>query len=63
MKIICECGNEAKLNTTDVDTGEETEFTEGEGQYATVDTFTFWQQHDVVGVVCDKCEKALWMFC
>ncbi|MDF2879585.1 MAG: hypothetical protein K0R54_142 [Clostridiaceae bacterium] len=62
MKLICDCGNETIFNTIDIDTGEETSITEGEGQYVTVENFRFWQMHDVVGVVCEKCEKALWLF-
>lgn len=64
MKIVCECGNEAEFNTKDEDTGEQNSYTEDEGQYATVDIskFRFWQQHDVVGVVCEKCEKDIWLF-
>lgn len=62
MKIICNCGNEAEFNTIDKDTGKQTSITEGEGQYATVERFDFWQQHDVVGVVCEKCGKAIWLF-
>ena len=65
MRVICDCGNEVEFNTVDKDTGKETEATEGEGQYATVDTvkFTFWEMHDVVGVVCEKCNKSIWIFC
>ena len=63
MKIICECGNEMEFNTIDEDTGEQTEYEE-EGQYATTDynKFRFWTTHDVVGMVCNKCDKAIWIF-
>jgi len=64
MKIICNCGNETEFNTIDEDTGEPTSYTEGEGQYCRIDIskFKFWQMHDVVGVVCEKCDKDLWLF-
>ena len=65
MKLICGCGNEMEFNTNDEDTGNETSVTEGEGQYATTDCskFNLWEQHDVVGIVCKKCGKAIWIFC
>lgn len=64
MKIICDCGNEAEFSTIDKETGGETSYSEDKGQYATVDVkkYEFWQSHDVVGVVCEKCEKAIWLF-
>lgn len=64
MKIVCDCGNEAEFNTVNEDTKEQNAYTEDEGQYATVDIakFNFWQAHDVVGVVCKKCEKDIWLF-
>jgi hypothetical protein len=61
MRIICDCGNESIFNTT-YDDGTETNVDPEEGQYCDVKNFDFWQQHDVVGVVCRKCGKALWMF-
>jgi len=62
MRIICDCGNEAEFNTIDEDTGKQTEITENEGQYVTIKGFDLWQQHDVVGIVCQKCGKAIWLF-
>lgn len=64
MKIICDCGNEAEFCTIDEDTGEQTRIDEDEGQYATVDIqkFNFWETHDVVGIKCEKCDKAIWLF-
>jgi hypothetical protein len=62
MKIICDCGNEDIFNTIDEDTGKESSFTDGEGQYATIDNFRFWEMHDVVGIVCEKCGKSIWLF-
>lgn len=64
MKITCDCGNEMKFNNIDEDTKEEYEVTEDEGQYVTKDfsKFSFWQLHDVVGIECEKCDKAIWMF-
>ena len=64
MKIICDCGNETAFNTIDEDTGFENAIDETNGQYITLkpDTFTLWEQHDVVGIKCDKCDKAFWMF-
>lgn len=64
LKINCDCGNEMIFNNIDEDTGKESKVTEDEGQYVTKDhsKFSFWQQHDVVGIVCVKCDKAIWMF-
>jgi len=62
MKIICDCGNEEIFNTISKDTGEENSITEDEGQYSTIDNFRFWETHDVVGIVCEKCGKAIWLF-
>lgn len=62
MKIICDCGNEEEFNTIDKDTGEQTSITEDEGQYATINTFRFWEMHDQVGIVCSNCGKSIWMF-
>lgn len=62
MKIICDCSNEEKFNTIDKDTGKETNIDEDEGQYATIDTFRFWETHDQIGIVCEKCGKAIWFF-
>ena len=62
MKIICDCGNENTFNTIDEETEKETNITEDEGQYATIDGFRFWETHDQVGIVCEKCGKAIWIF-
>lgn len=62
MKLICDCGNEQEFNTIDEETGEQTSYREDEGQYATIENFSLWETHDVVGIVCDKCKKAIWMF-
>lgn len=62
MKIVCDCGNEEEFNTIDGETGKETRITEDEGQYAKIENFEFWQQHDVVGCVCSKCGKGIWLF-
>lgn len=62
MKIICDCGNEEEFSTIDSDTGMETGIDAEEGQYATIRKFTFWERHDQVGIECDKCKKAIWMF-
>lgn len=65
IKLICDCGNEIEFSTIDEDTGLETNITEDEGQYTTFDfsKFNLWQMHDVVGIVCKKCDKAIWCFC
>jgi len=62
MKIICDCGNE--VNLVEPNDGEERILDEEMGVYVTEDnsTFDFWQQHDIVGMVCNKCKKAIWMF-
>lgn len=63
MKIICDCGNEDIFDTINRDTGEQNNITEEEGQYANINSFNLWQSHDVVGIVCEKCGKAIWCFC
>lgn len=58
MKIICDCGNE-------MDFIEDKEVMEDDsGKYVTTDfdRFRFWSEHDVVGIVCAKCEKSIWLF-
>lgn len=64
MKIICDCENEMEFETINEETGEQNSLTEGEGQYATTDysKFEFWETHDVVGINCKNCGKAIWIF-
>jgi len=62
MKLICDCGNEQEFNTIDEETGQLNRITKDEGQYATIDGFEFWSGHCEVGIVCDKCKKAIWLF-
>lgn len=61
MKLVCDCGNEQEFSTKD-ENGEEYSISEDEDQYATIDNFSLWQSDYVVGVVCDKCKKSIWMF-
>lgn len=65
MKIICDCGNICTFNTKDEETGLENEFEDEEmyGQYARKEgRFNIWEMHDVVGIECNNCKKAIWMF-
>ena len=64
IKLICNCGNEMEFNTIDKKTGEQNSVAEDEGQYATTDDsrFMLWESHDVIGIVCGKCGKAVWTF-
>ena len=63
MKIVCDCGNELIFNEIDKDTGEKNHYTEDEGIYVTADgDFRFWQMHDIVEIVCEKCNKDIWLF-
>lgn len=62
MKIICDCGNEDEFNTIDEETGEQLLYIEDEGQQAKIKKFDFWEVHDQVGIVCKKCDKAIWLF-
>lgn len=64
MKIVCECGNEATFNTKDDETGKENPVYEDEGQFARLQprTFRFWEMHDQVGIVCEKCDKGVNFF-
>lgn len=63
IKIVCECGNECIFDEYD-EKGNKHHYTEGEGRYTTPDInkFRFWQMHDVVGIVCEKCGKDIWLF-
>lgn len=60
MKIICECGNESVLSKTE----DSIVFDDERGNYVTLkpDTFRFWEAHDEVGIVCEKCDKSIWLF-
>ena len=63
MKITCDCGNEVKL--VQPDDAEERIVNEEEGMCVHQNDrgkFDFWEQHDVVGIVCNECKKAVWMF-
>lgn len=65
MKIICDCGNICLFDTKDEDTGLENEFEDEEmyGQYARKEgDFNIWEMHDVVGIECGRCKKAIWVF-
>ena len=65
MRLICDCGNDMEFNTVDEETGEQTPIEdECEGQYATVEhsQFELWGRHDVVGIICHKCDKAIWLY-
>jgi hypothetical protein len=59
MKIICDCGNEMEFIVGDGDEDEK------KGEYVKVDhyKFRFWEIHDEIGVVCEKCLKSIWFFC
>jgi hypothetical protein len=61
MKIVCDCGNEQEFKEYD-ENGVKNSYTEDEGLYVTINKFTFWQTHDVVGIVCDNCRKDIWLF-
>lgn len=63
MKIICDCGNE--VNLIEPKDGEYRIYNEEEGLYVIKDNtsnFDFWERHDQIGIVCNKCEKTIWMF-
>jgi len=59
MKIICDCGAVIDL-IEDEDDGYESD----NGIYATPSSrdIRFWEEHDVVGIVCERCKKAVWTF-
>ena len=65
MKLVCDCGNECYFSEYDKK-GVKLHYTEDEGQYVIAESngngFRFWQMHDVVGIVCEKCNKDLWLF-
>ena len=63
MKIICDCGNE--VNLIEPNDNEERTYDEDKGAYVIPDDYgkiDIWEIHDVVGIVCRNCEKAVWMF-
>ena len=64
IKLRGDCGNEMEFNTIDKETGEQNPITDDEGQYAITDDsrFMLWENHDVIGIVCGKCGKAVWTF-
>lgn len=62
MKLVCDCGNEANFNTIDEETKKEYDVTDDEGQYCTIKNFRMWETCDTVGIVCEKCGKAIWLF-
>jgi len=52
------------MNLIQPNDNEERDVTD-EGMYVIpddYDKFDFWEKHDVVGIVCRKCEKSIWMF-
>lgn len=53
-----------EFDAIDGETGKQTEWDEDDGQYAKtdVDKFRFWEAHDTVGIVCEKCGRAIWFF-
>jgi len=61
MKLVCDCGNIHEFNEKD-ENGEQNTYSEDEGTYTTINGFDFWEQHDVVGIVCNKCGKDIWLF-
>ena len=60
FKIICQCGNQIELKPKD---GEELN-EERDSYYASssVLSITLWQEHDVVGISCDKCKASIYTF-
>ena len=59
MKLVCDCGNEMEfINETDQ------VLVEDYGCYVKKDysKFDFWSMHDVAGIACNKCDKAIWYF-
>ena len=59
MKVICDCGAVIDL-IEDVDDECESEY----GTYVTESSgdIRFWEEHDIVGIVCERCKKAVWTF-
>lgn len=64
MKIVCDCGNEEVFCETRKEGFEyiNNYYTSGQGLYTTIETFRMWETHDIVGIVCEKCGKDIWMF-
>ncbi|HHV41849.1 MAG TPA: hypothetical protein GXX72_03250 [Clostridiaceae bacterium] len=58
IKIICDCGNEMDFIVDGIDE-------EDKGEYVKINhsKFRFWEIHDEIGVVCEKCLKSIWFFC
>ena len=60
FKIICKCGNEVSLNPEPEEELDE----ERSGYYVRSGhlPMTFFEEHDVVGISCDKCRNCVYMF-
>jgi len=58
MKIICDCGAETELIKGD------NSFESDNGIYVTENKrdISLWEEHDVVGIVCNKCKESVWLF-
>jgi hypothetical protein len=65
MKLVCDCGNEMELKTTD-EQGKEHTPDEENGQYARTDDkkFDIYADHELVTIGCksENCGKALYFF-
>ena len=59
MKVICDCGAVIDL-IEDADDECESEY----GTYVKEISgdIRFWEEHDVVGIVGERCKKAVWTF-
>lgn len=65
MKLVCDCGTEMELKTTD-EQGQENTVDEELGQYARIDSkkFDIYAEHERVSIGCKNlnCEKAIYFF-
>ena len=64
MKIVCDCGNELEFLEKDETTGKPNDVTYDEGLFVTRkdQAMSFWGNHDQIGIVCNECGKAIWLF-
>ena len=62
MKLVCDCGNEAKFVEDNENIDENT--IEEQGNYTSLDCSKFdsWAEHDESGFTCQKCGKTIWFF-
>lgn len=64
MKIICDCGAIHEFSDYNEDTNSKNMYDESIGAtYNTIENMTFWKvDHKGLGIMCETCKKAIWIF-